>query len=122
MRTLIQSKLDEISSVDSGCFIPDSVIEVDKTYFGYEIQSNYQSQDFDRTEIRHISIIGFIVRKVKDTENTLEIIDNAKNEIQTKLKELNFKVSTQDISLQDDIRKVKVTGYVTLNEINNELI
>lgn len=122
MRTLIQSKLNEIPSVDSGCFIPDSVIEVDKTYFGYEIQSNYQSQDFDRMEIRHISIIGFIVRKVKDTENTLEIIDNAKNEVQTRLKELNFKVSTQDISLQDDIRKIKVTGYVTLNEISNELI
>ena len=69
-----------------------------------------------------MSIQGFIVRKVSTNEDTLQIIDEASKEIKNKLKELNFKVSLQDITLSDDIRKIKVTGYVYYNEINNKLI
>jgi hypothetical protein len=122
MREFIQSKLNEISDIESGSFIPDGLVEIGKTYFGYQLQEDYQSSDFDKNDVRRVSIIGFIVRKNKPTENTQEIIDDAKNQIQNKLKELNFKVSTQDITLSDDIRKIKITGNVILNEINNELI
>ncbi len=122
MREFIQNKLNEISNVESGNFIPDGLVEIGTTYFGYQLQEDYQSSDFDKNDVRRISIIGFIVRKNKSTENTLEIIDNAKNQIQNKLKELNFRVSSQDITLSDDIRKIKITGNVFLNEINNELI
>lgn len=122
MRSFIQSKLNEIPNIDSGGFVPEGIIEMGVTYFGYELQSNFQSQDYDKNDVRRISIIGFVIRRIKDTEDTLEIIDEATEQITQKLKELNFKVSTQDISLFDNIRKVKVTGYTTFNEINNELI
>ena len=122
MREFIQSKLDEISNIESGGFIPDGLVEIGTTYFGYQLQDDYQSSDNDKNDVRRVSIIGFIVRKNKPTENTLEIIDNAKIQIQNKLKELNFRVSSQDITLSDDIRKIKITGNVIFNEINNELI
>ena len=122
MREFIQAKLNEISTIDNGSFIPDGIIEVGTTYFGYELQDNYKDEDFTGYEIRQISIIGFIVRKVKSTEDTLSIIDQAKTQVQDKLKELNFKIISQDITLQDDIRKIKITGNVIYNEINNEFI
>lgn len=122
MRETIQAKLDELTSVDSGVLIPEGIIEVDKTYFGYEVQQNYVASDFSQNEIIRVSFIGFVIRKETDLENTLEIVDEAVSNIKTKFKELNFKVSSQDVSLQNEIRKIKITGYVYFNEINNTLI
>lgn len=120
MRETIQTKLNEVSNVDSGVFIPDAVIEVGTTYFGYEIQDNFSGSTLDQNDNKRITLIGFLVRKNKYTENTLQIIDTATEDIINKLKELNFKVSSEDISLQSDVVKKKITAYAYLQ--NNTFI
>lgn len=122
MREYIQSKLNELSNIEIGPFIPDGMIENKTTYFGYQLQEDYQSNDMDKNEHIRMSIIGFVIRKVSTDEDTLQIIDTASKQIKEKLKELNFKVSSKDVTLTDDIRKIQVTGYVYYNEINNKLI
>lgn len=122
MRVYIQTKLNELSNIEVGPFIPDGMIENKKTYFGYQLQEDYQSSDMDKNDHIRVPIIGFVIRKVSTDEDTLQILDDASKKIKNKLKELNFKVSLQDITLSDDIRKIKVTGYVYYNEINNKLI
>ena len=122
MRVYIQTKLNEISDIEIGPFIPDGMIENKTTYFGYQLQEDYQNSDMNKNDHMRVSIQGFIVRKISTDKDTLQIIDDASKQIKNKLKELNFKVSLQDITLSDDIRKIKVTGYVYYNEINNKLI
>lgn len=122
MREYIQSKLNELSNIEIGPFIPDGMIENKTTYFGYQLQEDYQSSDTDKNDHIRVSIQGFVLRKVSTNEDTLQIIDEASNQIKNKLKELNFKVSLKDVTLTDDIRKIQVTGYVYYNEINNKLI
>lgn len=122
MREYIQSKLNELSNIEIGPFIPDGMIENGTTYFGYQLQEDYQSSDMDRKDHIKVAIQGFVLRKVATNEDTLQIIDEASNQIKNKLKELNFKVSLKDVTLNDDIRKIQVTGYVYYNEINNKLI
>ena len=87
IRTYIQSKLSEIIDVESGPPIPDSIVEEGKTYFGYELQEDFNSSDTDNNYVMQVSIIGRIVRKEDSTENTLEIVDEALNNIKEKLKE-----------------------------------
>jgi gas vesicle protein len=122
MRVYIQTKLNELSNIEIGPFIPDGMIENGTTYFGYQLQEDYQSSDTDKNDHIRVSIQGFVLRKVSTSEDTLQIIDEASNQIKNKLKELNFKVSLKDVTLNDDIRKIQVTGYVYYNEINNKLI
>jgi len=122
MREYIQSKLNELSNIEIGTFIPDGMIENKTTYFGYQLQEDYQSSDMDKNDNIRVSIIGFVIRKNNSSENTLQIIDTASKQIKNKLKELNFKVSLKDVTLTDDLRKIQVTGYVYYNEINNKLI
>ena len=122
MRVYIQTKLNEISNIEIGPFIPDGMIENKTTYFGYQLQEDYQNSDMQRNDTNRVSIQGFIVRKISTGEDTLQIIDEASKEIKNKLKELNFKVSSKDVTLSDDIRKIQITGYVNYNEINNKLI
>lgn len=122
MRVYIQTKLNELSNIEIGSFIPDGMIENKTTYFGYQLQEDYQSSDMQRNDTNRVSIQGFIVRKISNDENTLQIIDDASKQIKNKLKELNFKVSSKDVTLSDDIRKIQITGYVNYNEINNKLI
>ena len=122
IRKLIQSKLTEISDVNSGVPIPDGMVEEGKTYFGYELQENYRSSDFNKRYTMQIDLTGRLVRKDNPGENTLEIMDKALEEIKDKLKELNMKYSYNDISFQDGIRKILVKAYVRYNEQNNYLI
>lgn len=122
MREYVQAKLNELTDIDSGNFIPDGMIEIGTTYFGYTLQEDYQNSDMSKNDHLRVSIIGFVIRKNKSSENTLSIIDDASKQIKEKLKELNFKVSLKDVTLSDDIRKIQVTGYVYYNEINNKLI
>lgn len=110
MRIAIQTALNTLSSIDAGAFIPESVIESGVTYFGYELQENYVSSSYDRNDVTRVTIIGFVMRKVKSNENTLQIVDDATVLVKNELSKLNFKVSTQDVSMSNDIRKIKVTG------------
>lgn len=121
IRTFIQSKLSEIADVDSGPPIPDSIVEEGKTYFGYEVQEDFRNSDCDNNYVMQVSIIGRIVRHENALENTLQIVDTALSEIKDKLKEMNFKYSYRDITL-DEFRKIQVTGNVFYYELNKKLI
>ena len=122
LRTLIQSKLDEIEDVDSGVPIPDGMVEDGETYFGYEIQENYRGSDLGRDYTMEVSLTGRLVRKEHPEENTLMVLDEALEEIKAKLKQSNMKYSYNDITMQDGIRKIFVKAFVRYNEMNKDLI
>lgn len=121
IRTYIQSKLNELVNVESGPPIPDSIVEDGKTYFGYELQEDFNDSDCDSNYTMQISIIGRIVRRENPGEDTLAIVDDALSQIKQKLKQMNFKYSYKDITL-DEFRKIQVTGSVYYNEMNNKLV
>ncbi len=120
IRELIQSKLDMIEDVDSGVPIPDSIVEEGKTYFGYELQEAFVNLDCDSNYIMRIHLIGRIVRKENSEDNTLQKIDEALSKIKEKLKELHFNYGYRDVSLDNGIRKIEVTGEALYNEINKK--
>lgn len=122
MRTLIQSKLNEINDVDSGEIVSDDIVENNITYFGYQIQKNYIDSDMSRNDTYKVTITGHVIRRIKPNENTTEIVDKATDEVVNKLKELNFKCNSQDVSIANNIRKTRIDGYTQYNEINNKLI
>ncbi len=119
MRDFIQSKLEEISNVEIGPEIPDDMLEENTTYFSYSLYKNYQDSDYDNNFTYRVSIIGFVKRLRKSNENTLKIVDNTSDEIIEKLKELNVKSSSEDVSIENNVQKIKITGNVTFSEINN---
>lgn len=122
IRILIQSKLDEIKDVECGQAKPDGLVEDGETYFGYELQFNYLGEDFNKNYTMEISLTGRIVRRSNKKENTLSIVDNACKEILEKLKELNFKYTFNDVTLDDNFRKTLVKANAKYNEINNTII
>ena len=122
MRTVIQGKLQEIDTIDSGEMISDDIIEDNVTYFGYQVNKNFKDSDFEQNYTYRVSITGYITRRIKDTENTTQIVDDASDEVMNKLKELNFKCSSEDVSIDNNIKKMKINGYTSYNEINNKLI
>lgn len=122
IRTLIQSKLSLLSSVNCGVPIPDGMVEEGETYFGYELQETWRGSDLDKRYTMEVSLTGRLVRKEKSTENTLQIMDQALESIKTALKELNLKYSYNDVSFQDGIRKILVKANGRYNEANNEFI
>lgn len=122
IREVIQKELNTITDIESGIPVPDDIIEIGKTYFGYELQQTYISSDNSRNYITQINITGRVVRKNDTSENTLKIIDTNANEIITHLKNLNFKCDDKDISLENNIRKKLITGYVKYDEMNKRLV
>lgn len=122
MRALIQNKLEELETIECGEIISDDIIEDDVTYFGYQINRNYVNSDFNQNHTYRVSITGYVTRRIKSTENTTKIVDDATDEIINKLKEINFKCSSEDISIDNNIKKMKISGYTMYNEINNRLV
>lgn len=122
MRNYIQRKLNEIQTVETGDIVQEDIIEVGTTYFGYSLKTNIQNHDQEKNATYRVSIIGFVIRKQNQTENTLLIVDNATNDIVNKLKELNIKCSYEDITTDNNVRKIKITGYCYFNEINNKIV
>ena len=122
MRTLIQNKLEELENIDCGEMISDDIIEDNITYFGYQVNKNFVNGDFDHNYTYRVSITGYVTRRIQATENTTEIIDNISEQIINKLKELNFKCNSEDVSIENNIKKMKINGYTSYNEINNKLL
>ena len=122
LRSLIQSKLEEIQDIEVSAELPDEVIEKGKTYFSYSLARYYDGSDTDRNFVYRVVITGFIKRKNDLEENTLQIIDNAQDEIEQKLKELNIKTDFQDVSVLDNIKKIRVSGRVRYYELNKGLL
>ena len=121
MREVIQAKLEEIQDIEVTSEMPDEVLEEGKTYFSYTLQNDYQDSDLNKNYTYRPFIIGYVKRVENLEENTLEIVDQATQDIVNKLKELNIRASYRDVTL-DKIRKVQVTGYGLYNEINNMLV
>lgn len=121
MREFIQSKLDELNNVEVTSEIPDDILEENKTYFSFTIQNDYQYSDLDSNFTYRPFIMGYVKRVDNLEENTLEIVDQATQDIVNKLKELNIRASYQDVTL-DKVRKIQVTGYCLYNEINNVIV
>lgn len=122
IRNLIQAKLNEIEDVDSGVAIPDGMVKDGQTYFGYELQEIYLDSDLGNNYTMELSLTGRIVRRTSKKENTVKIVDNALEEIKAKLKELNFKYTYNDITLDDNFKKTLVKANVKYNELNNTFI
>lgn len=122
MRETIQNKLNEITDIENGKIIADDIVIENTTYFGYEISTNFISNDFDKKCTYRVNITGYVVRLVNTTENTQQIVDTATKNIINKLKDLNFKCNSKDITLADDLIKTEITGYTEYNEINNKFI
>ena len=121
IRKLIQSKLNECALVSSGVAIADDMVEVGQTYFGYEIQRSFRDEDYDNNYTYEINISGRLVRKNDSTENTIQIIDEALNELVEKLKEIHVRCNTRDVTMEDSLRKVVVTGYFNYDELTNKI-
>lgn len=122
MREVIQSKLEEIKDLEVTTEIADDILETEITYFSFTLLEDFQNSDLNNNYTYKESIIGYIKRLEEPTENTLEIIDKAREQIKQKLKELNIKSSFQDVSISNGIRKIKCTGNCMFNEINNLLV
>lgn len=122
MRETIQSKLAEIPNLESGKTVPDDVIVKGTTYFGYELSRNYLNSDLEKNYTYRQNLTGYVVRLLDTTENTQEVVDNMVESIKDKLKELNFKASSRDINLTDNLVKVQITAYSDYNEINDKFI
>ncbi len=122
MREFIQGKLEEIENIEVTPEMPDDILEEETTYFSFTTQEDYQDSDLDKNYTMRVSIIGYVKRKELSEENTLSIIDKARYDIQKKLKEINFKTSYNDVSVDNGVRKIRVTGYGIYNQINNTFI
>lgn len=122
MREVIQSKLEEIENLEVTTEMADDILETEITYFSFTLLEDFQDSDLNNNFTYKESLIGYIKRLEEPTENTLEIIDKAREEIKQKLKELNIKSSFQDVSISNGIRKIKCTGNCMFNEINKLLV
>ena len=83
MREVIQAKLDE-TSIECGNLKSDDILEKGQTYFGYQLTNNYRNSDMENTYEMAANINGYLSRLEDSTENTLEIVDNAVQEIVNK--------------------------------------
>lgn len=122
LRSLIQTKLEEIQDIEVSAEVPDEVIEIDKTYFSFTLDKNYFNSDFDKNFTYTINLNGILKRKSNGEENTLKILDNTQDKVENALKELNIKTTFQDVSVLDNIKKTRVSGRVKYNEINKGLL
>lgn len=117
LRSLIQQKLEEIQGIEVSAEVPDDIIEENTTYFSYTLSRYYDNGDMNKNYIYRVTLNGFIKRKVDTSENTLQIVDNAQDLIENKLKELDIKCDFQDVSVLDNIRKVRVNGRFKYYEL-----
>lgn len=121
MREVIQAKLEEIQNIEITSELPDDVLEENKTYFSFSVYNDYQNEDLNQNYTYRPNIIGYVKRIENLEENTLQVVDNATQDIVNKLKELNIRASYRDVTL-NKVRKIQVTGYSLYNEINNMLV
>ena len=122
MRETIQTKLNELTNIEVSTEVPDDMLENSTTYFSFTFADNFVDSDMDNNYTKRVEIIGYVKRLVNSNENTLEIVDNATDDIISKLKELNIRCSSDDVSMLDNIRKIRITGTGMYNEINNKLV
>lgn len=122
LRKFIQNKLEEINDIEIGTEVPDDMLVENKVYFSYLLNNNLIDDDTEHNGTYNVSIIGYLKLKTSIDIDSLSIIDTARQTLQNKLKEINFKVSYNDVSIIDNIRKIQIRAYAKYNEINNGII
>ena len=122
MRETIQQKLEELKEIVVSAEIPDDMLEELKTYFSFTFTNPYLNSDFDNNYTYEVNVTGCVKRLIRSDENTLQIVDKATDDIISKLKELNIRCSSQDVSIENNVQKIKITGLGRFNEINNKLV
>lgn len=122
MRIDIQSLLEELTDIETGPEVPDDILENGITYFSFSLNEQQINSDTDNNFTNRVNVVGYVKRKVKTDENTLQIVDNAVQDIISKLKELNIRCSYSDVSVLDNLTKIRISGVGTYNEINNRLV
>lgn len=122
MRETIQAKLEELTNIEVSAEIPDDMLEKSQTYFSYTLQTNFVDADFENNFTNRVNIIGYVKRLQNSSENTLDIVDSATEDIIDKLKALNIRCSSEDVSMNDNVVKIRITGKVLYNEINDYLV
>ena len=122
LRETIQNKLEELEDIVVSTELPDEMLEENVLYFSYLLQENFINSDFDNNYTYRVSLTGYIKIKSSLEIDSLKLVDNAQMQIRNKLKDLNIKTSYDDVSINDTIRKIRVNGYATYNDLNNGLI
>lgn len=122
MRETIQTLLNELTNIDTGTEVTDDLLEENITYFSFLLNETQINNDFDNNYTNQINIIGYVKRLQKSSENTQYIVDKATDMIINKLKELNIRCSSEDVSIENGVIKTRITGKGLYNEINNKLI
>lgn len=121
MREKIQKCLESLEHLECGPEIPDDLLEENHNYFNYSISETFLSENYDQKNVNRISLIGYLKRKKNHLENTTLMLDKKTDEITERLKQLNFRCSSDDVSINDNITKIKITGFVYYSEINKKL-
>lgn len=117
-RKQVKSKLDTIKNLENGKPLSDNMIVEDKYYFGYTINTTTTRDNLDYSNKQKlISITGYLATK----GGTLEKIDNLADEIVSKLAELRFRCTVNDISTLDTTRRYLITGNVNYNTLDGQL-
>ena len=122
IRTFIQTALSSLSLSDAGIPQPDEMVQDGETYFGYELHENYQGSDVANQYTMEVVLTGRLVRRNNTEENTVNVLDEALEELKEALKTINIRYSYQDVSMDDNIRKILVTGYCVYNELTRTIM
>lgn len=122
LRQFIQNKLNEIDDIEVGTELPDDMLVEGQVYFSYLLNNTLINSDFEKNGTYNVTIIGYLKLKTSQEQDSLSIIDKAQEELRNKLKEINFDVSFNDVSIIDNIRKISINAIAYYNEINFGLI
>ena len=117
-RKQVKAKLDTIEGLSNGKPLPDNMIVEGKYYFGYMVNITTLRDNLDYSNKQQtISITGYLATK----GGTLEKIDNFADEIVSKLAELRFRCTINDMSTLDTTRRYLISGNVSYNTLDNQL-
>lgn len=120
LRTMIQSKLNEIDGLEAGIIVAQDLVETGRYYFGYDIRTSLNKRDLSYDNEQYtISIVGYLSTK----GGTQAKFDKYLDAICDKLGELRFRTTTQDSPISPDTgyRECMLTGYAQLNTLEKTL-
>lgn len=120
LRTMIQSKLNEIDGLEAGIIVAQDLVETGRYYFGYDVRTSLNKRDLSYDNEQYtISIVGYLSTK----GGTQAEFDKYLDAICDKLGELRFRTTTQDSPISPDTgyREGMLTGYAQLNTLEKTL-
>ena len=120
LRTMIQSKLNEIDGLEAGIIVAQDLVETGRYYFGYDVRTSLNKRDLSYDNEQYtISIVGYLSTK----GGTQAKFDKYLDAICDKLGELRSRTTTQDSPISPDTgyRECMLTGYAQLNTLEKTL-